>query len=180
MPGTHRTSSSRLPRRRRTFAPCLLALLFAVAAHPSRAAAQSTPDTPPASGCTLHKDVYTCNWQTFQQSLAAAHTIAIETKPLDRPTATQLRRLAAALGKTIATADQPADLTFLLIPIDPPGITMGPADQEVATLRIYAPAPGTPRGTLLWAETLRAQPDRPWPAMVHSVIEQFQSRFTTP
>ncbi len=73
-------------------------------------------------------------------------------------------------------ADQPADLTFLLIPIDPTGVDFGPAGRDLATLRIYAPGHNGTHGTLLWAETYRGQPDRPWPAIAHATIEQFQSR----
>lgn len=130
------------------------------------------------AGCTLEKQVYTCNWAAFVQRLDKAHTVAVETESsVDRPTVMQLRQLATGLGKTVATEGQLGDLTFLLIPMQTAGVEIGPAGEPLATLRIYASAPGTPRGTLLWAETYTGQPDRPWPATVRSLIQQFQDRF---
>src|SRR6185437_6565124 len=128
------------------------------------------------AGCTLEKQVYTCDWAAFVQRLDKAHTVAVETQRIDRFTARQLRELAGELGKTVAPEDQVGDLTFLLIPMQSTGVHIGPGGEPLATLRIYAPAPGTPRGTLLWAETYTGQPDRPWPATVHALIEQFQNR----
>jgi hypothetical protein len=134
--------------------------------------------TPSEPGCTLEKQVYRCDWAAFVQRLDTAHTVAVETESsLDRFTARQLRELAAELGKTVAPEDQLGDLTFLLIPMQSTGVQIGPAREPLATLRIYASAAGAPRGTLLWAETYTGQPDRPWAATVHALIEQFQSRF---
>lgn len=128
-------------------------------------------------GCTLEKQVYTCDWQAFVQRLDKAQTVAVETESsLDRFTKRQLRELAAELGKTVAPEDQSGDLTFLLIPMQSTGVRIGPAGEPLATLRIYASSPGTPRGTLLWAETYAGQPDRPWPTTVHALIQQFQDR----
>jgi len=127
-------------------------------------------------GCTLEKQVYTCDWQAFVQRLDKARTIAIETQQIDKFTARQLRELAGKLGKTVAPEDQLGDLTFLLIPMQSTGVHIGPAGEPLATLRIYASLPGAPRGTLLWAETYTGQPDRPWPATVHALIEQFHDR----
>lgn len=128
-------------------------------------------------GCTLQKGVYSCNWGAFRSRLDAAHTIAVESQPMDRFTADQLRKLVAKLGKSVAGADQAADLTLLLTPVAPTGIHIGPAGEPVATLRIYAPGPGSSRGALVWAETWIRNSDRPWPSIVHSLIEQFQDRF---
>jgi hypothetical protein len=129
-----------------------------------------------AQGCTLEKQVYTCNWQAFRSRLDAAHTVAVETQSMDRFTAAQLRKLAGELGKSVVRENGAADLTFLLIPVEPTGIHMGPRGEPLATLRIYAPGPATSRGTLLWAETYTGQPDRPWPVTVHALIEQFQEQ----
>ena len=104
---------------------------------------------------------------------------------MDRFTAEQLRKLVAKLGKSVAGADQAADLTFLLTPVESTGIHIGPVGEPVATLRIYAPrmAPGagtesgSSLGTLVWAETWIGHSDRPWPSIVHSLIEQFEDRF---
>jgi hypothetical protein len=130
-----------------------------------------------AAGCTLEKQVYTCNWQAFVERLNRAETVAVETESMDRFTARQLRQLIGELGKRAVPADDPRDLTFLLIPMQSTGVHIGPAGEPLATLRIYAAAPGNTRGTLLWAETYTGQPDRPWAVTVHALIEQFQSRF---
>jgi hypothetical protein len=127
-------------------------------------------------GCTLEKQVYTCNWQAFLPQLEKAKTVTIETQQIDRFTARQLRELAEELGKSVAPDDEPGDLTMLLIPVESTGVHIGPAGEPLATLRIYAPLPGAPRGTLLWAETYTGQPDRPWPMTVHALIEQFKDR----
>jgi hypothetical protein len=127
-------------------------------------------------GCTLDKQIYTCNWQAFLPRLQKAKTVTIQTQQIDRFTARQLRELATDLGKSVAPEGEPGDLTMLLIPIESTGVHIGPAGEALATLRIYAPQPGTPRGTLLWAETYTGQPDRPWPMTVHALIEQFKNR----
>lgn len=128
------------------------------------------------AGCTLEKQVYTCNWQSFESRLDAAHTVAIETERMDHFAAAQLRKLAAEMGKSVVKKGEPADLTFLLIPVEPTGIHLGPSGEPLATLRIYAPGRGTSRGTLLWAETYKGDPDRPWPAVVDALIGQFRAR----
>jgi hypothetical protein len=151
---------------------CVVVMLGALAAAGGVARAQSASEP----GCTLEKQVYTCNWQAFVQRLDKAHTVAVETQQLDRFTAKQLRELVGELGKTVAAEDQLGDLTFLLIPMQSTGVHIGPAGEPLATLRIYASLPGAPRGMMLWAETYTGQPDRPWPATVHALIEQFHDR----
>jgi len=153
---------------------CVVVMLGAMVAAGGVARTQTTSEP----SCTLEKQVYTCDWAGFVQRLDKAHTVTVETESsVDRFTAKQLRQLAGELGKTIAPEDQLGDLTFLLIPMQTAGVEIGPAGEPLATLRIYASAPGTPRGRLLWAETYTGQPDRPWPATVHALIQQFQSRF---
>ena len=95
---------------------------------------------------------------------------------MDRFTQAQLNHLVRDLGKTVTAPDQRGDLTLLLIPTETPGIEYGPAGQALATLRIYAPGGDSSRGTLLWAETWTGLPDRPWPAIVHALLDQFQER----
>ena len=152
---------------------CVVVILGALVAARGVVRAQSANE----AGCTLEKQVYTCNWPAFVHQLNKAHTVAVETESsLDRFTARQLRGLVGELGKTVATEDQLGDLTFLLIPMQSTGVQIGPAGEPLATLRIYASLPGAPRATLLWAETYTGQPDRPWPATVHALIEQFQDR----
>jgi len=127
-------------------------------------------------GCTLEKQVYTCDWQAFLPRFEKAKTVAIETQQIDRFTARQLRELVAELGKSVAPEGGQGDLTMLLIPMQSTGVHIGPAGEPLATLRIYEPLTGAPRGRLLWAETYTGQPDRPWPMTVHALIEQFKDR----
>jgi hypothetical protein len=128
------------------------------------------------AGCTLEKQVYTCDWQAFVPHLNKAQSISVETQSMDRFTARQLRELAGELGKTVAPDEQQGDLTFLVIPLPSTGVHIGPTGEPLATLRVYEPEPGHPRGKLLWAETYTGQPDRPWPATVHALIDQFHDR----
>ena len=126
--------------------------------------------------CTLTEGAYHCNLPAFQQAMAAAPSISIETQPMDRMTAAQLRRLVTSLGKTVGTNDRPATLLIALTPVEMTGINYGPGDHDLATLRVYAVDGENRRGDLVWAETLRGQGDRPWPAQVHDLIQQFQTR----
>jgi hypothetical protein len=127
-------------------------------------------------GCTLEKQVYTCDWQAFLPQFEKARTVAIETRQIDRFTARQLREMVDELGKSVTPEGEQGDLTILLIPVDSTGVHIGPAGEPLATLRIYRSLPGAPRGRLLWAETYTGQPDRPWPMTVHALIEQFEDR----
>jgi hypothetical protein len=150
----------------------LFAAIFLIASLSTKMLAQ----TPTADvGCTLKKDVYTCDRNSFVTSLKSATTIAVETQGTDHTTGPQLRELIHKLGKTAQTA--PADLTFLLIPVASDGMYVGPSGSELATLRVYGPSPEGQRGRLLWAETYIGQADMPWPAIVHALIQQFQTKF---
>src|SRR5579875_3665690 len=86
---------------------------------------------PNEAGCTLTKQVYTCDWQSFVARLNHAKTVAVETQSLDRFTARQLRELVAELGKKVTPEDTAADLTFLLIPMQSTGIHIGPAGEPL-------------------------------------------------
>lgn len=151
---------------------CVVVMLGALLAGSGTMQAQSEN----APGCTLEKQIYTCDWAAFVPRLNKAKTVAIETERLDHNTAKQLRELAGELGKSDVTQEQQGDLTFLLIPLQPAGVNIGPEGEPLATLRIYGPLPGNPRGTLLWAENYTGQPDKPWPLTVHALIEQFRDR----
>ncbi len=129
-----------------------------------------------AATCTLDGGIYRCSLPAFQRTLAAARNLSVETQPMDRMAAAQLRRLVGSLGKQLATTDHPADLTVALTPVQMSGVNYGPGDHDLATLRVYTVDAGNQRGDLVWAETLRGQGDRPWPAQVHDLIAQFQSR----
>lgn len=131
----------------------------------------------PNSGCQLAHEMYTCNLAEFQQILANAKTAKIETGPVDPFAQTQLKKLFVALGKSAPAEDQPADLTFLLIPIDPNAVRIGGGETQVATLRVFARGSGSGRGDLVWVENFSAQEDLPWPAVVNRLIGQFRNRF---
>lgn len=150
-------------------------LLTATLLIASLSAKTQAQETTPAAGCTLKKDVYTCDKASFVKSLKAATTIAIQTQGTDHTTGPQLKDLIRALGKTPQAQEAPADLTFLLIPFPSDGMSFG--SSELATLRVYGPAPQGERGRLLWAETYVGQADIPWPAIVHALIQQFQAKF---
>jgi hypothetical protein len=169
--------SARQPQRRLagTF---LLVILAAFALSLSQTPAQSDVGGGDAGACTLKNHVYTCDGAAFQKALAAATAVKIETHNADGVARSKLNDLVTKkLGKTIAPQATPADLDFLLIPIDEPGVNNSPGDVDLGTLRIYTVTAGGARGHLLWAETYSGQQDLPWPAVVRSVILQFQSRF---
>lgn len=155
--------------------PVFALLLAAGLGMPPAASAQQ----PVASdaGCMQRKGEYTCNWSSFKAAFDRSHTIALETDPLDRTAGSQLRRLVTELGKVPVTGNETADLTFALSPVPPNGVDYGPSDHDLARLRVTAhSSSGNP--VLLWAETLRGQGDRPWPAQVHTLLTQFQDRFS--
>jgi len=151
----------------------LLCGLILLTASGSMTASAQTADSAP--GCTPSKHGYVCDKAVFHRLLRHSQSIAIDVSPRDRTAHKQLAELIAALGKS--TVEGPADLTFALAPPDPDGINIGPADQDLAILRVYGPTVDGKRGNLLWAETFRGQPDLRWPAVVHAVIQQFQAEF---
>ncbi len=157
--------------RKRALAPLLFAPL--ILATPAWAQRVLAPD----AGCALQRGEYVCHWSALQLAWDRAHTVAVQAGPMDRSTLRQLRTLVGTLGKAETTAGQPADLTLMVLPVEPTGISFGPGDHDLATLRVYAPSAGSDRGVLLWVETLRGQGDRPWPAQVHVLIQQFEQRF---
>jgi hypothetical protein len=131
-----------------------------------------------AGACTLRNHVYTCDGAAFQRALAAATTVRIETHNADGVAHVQLTNLVTKkLGKSVAPDGTSADLDFLLIPIEEPAVNNSPGDADLGTLRIYTVATGGARGHLLWAETYSGEQDLPWPAVVRSIILQFQTRF---
>ena len=129
------------------------------------------------AGCMLDHGVYQCSWSAFKDTLASAKTVSVQSDPMDERTNDALKRLARKLGKTVVEAgDQPADLQLLLIPLNKNGIYVGPADEDLGTLRIYAGGTATQRGTLVWAETYRGKKDIPWPSVVYYTIHQFEEK----
>lgn len=136
--------------------------------------AQGTP-----AACSLQDHVYTCDAAAFHKALVAAKTVSIETHSVDRLAAAQLKSLLLKhLDKSVVPEGSPADLIFLLIPIDSDGVHVGSAASDLGTLRIYSATPDGARQALLWAETYTGQPDIPWPAVVNALIAQFRKRFS--
>jgi hypothetical protein len=177
-----RNASSRVVRRSsRRFVGNLLFVALAVLGlglSSTSARAQSDVGGGDAGGCTLKDHVYTCDGATFQKALAGATTVAIETHNADGVARSKLKDLITKkLGKTIAPPGGPADLDFLLIPTSPEGVVIGATDFDLGTLRVYTSGPDGARGHLLWAEDLSGRENLPWPAVVHRLILQFESRF---
>ena len=125
-------------------------------------------------GCVKQQRTYVCNWEGFRTDLAAAATVAVRSERLDPYTGVQLKDLAKALDKKIV--DKDADLGFEVVPVDSNGVRVGPGDEALVELRIYAKTALTNRYDPIWVETYTGQVDRPWATTVHAVIEQFQER----
>lgn len=151
------------------------ALLSAVV--PFSASAQTESTTVSAS-CTLHNELYTCDKASFERVLATARTAAIETGPTDALAQNKLKSLVAALGKTLVPAGEHADITLLLVPVDPSGVSYTSNSDQLATLRVFAAQPDqSSRGSLVWAENLTGSADTPWPAAVSQLTSQFRHDF---
>jgi len=162
------------------FPKLLLIPLAALGLGLSSSAAQAQGDVGGGDdgACVLKNHVYTCDGAAFQKALASATTVAIETHNADGVARSQLKDLVTRkLGKTVAPAGSPADLEFLLIPTPLEGVVSSVTDADLGTLRIYTSGPNGGRGHLLWAETFNGTQDLPWPAVVHGLIQQFESRF---
>jgi len=128
--------------------------------------------------CTLRDHVYSCSSAAFQPILATAKTIAVDVHNYDgvgRRLLTDF--LAHQLGKTIASDDTHPDLIFLLVPIEPSGITYSTGEIDLGTLRVYSVTADGGRGHLLWAEMYSGPADLPWPAVVRGLLLQFQGHF---
>lgn len=137
----------------------------------------STETTSLTSACKVANNLYTCNTGTFQQVLAQAKTAAIQTGPVDPAAQNQLKKLFSALGLAEPAGGEPADLTFLLVPVDPQGVAYNTGDTQIAALHIFAHGSGPGRGDLVWAENFTGSPDLPWPIVVNRLVLQFRSRF---
>ena len=166
--------------RRRLFAYLSLiaiaTLLLGLSQASTRGQSQATEDL---GGCTLKDYVYHCDGAVFQKALSAASSVAIETHNADGVARDRLTTfLTSKLGKTVVARGAPADLSFLMLPLDDQGVLNDSAGgASLGTLRIYTVTPGGSRGHLLWAETFTGPRDMPWPAVVRGLILQFQSRF---
>lgn len=166
----------------RRFAGNILPILLAVfALGPARTPlrAQSDVGGADAGACTLKDHLYTCDKAEFQKALAAAKTVTIETHNADGVARSELTSfITKKLNKTIAPEATPADLDFLLFPVDDTGqITYDPGRVALGTLRVYTVAPDGTRGHMVWAETYNGLQDTPWPIAVRGLILVFQSQF---
>ena len=126
--------------------------------------------------CSSEKGVYRCDLAGLQRTVASAHTFAVQAGPRDRIATSQLQSLGVSLGKSLALANQPADLAFALLSTEEGGVNYGAMDRELARLQVYSSDSATGSRTLVWVETLSGPADLSWPAVVHRVIEQFRSR----
>jgi hypothetical protein len=129
--------------------------------------------------CTLNNHVYTCDAASFQKALTGATTVSLETHNADGIARSALKELVAnKLHKTIVPDGTPADLVFLLMPIDEGGqIETNSSLQDLGTLRVYSTTPEGRSAHLLWAETYTGEHDVSWPIVARSVIAKFERRF---
>jgi hypothetical protein len=131
------------------------------------------------SSCTLQDHVYHCDSAVFTKALAAAKSATVETQNVDAYARDQLKKMIAGkYGKQVVEqgAGSP-DLIFLIIPVGVDGINISPGAPTLGSLRVYSAKPEGGRDHLLWAETYNGPQDLPWPAVVRSLILQFQKHF---
>jgi hypothetical protein len=130
-------------------------------------------------GCTLNNHVYTCNGADLQKALASATTVSLITHNADGIALRDLKELVEdKLHKTIVPDGSPADLVFLLEPIDEGGqVETNASLQDLGTLRVYSATPQGRPQHLLWAETYSGEHDMSWPIVAHSVVARFEKRF---
>lgn len=164
--------------------PSLIAIaILLLGLSPAPARGQSHTSTEDLGGCTLKDYVYHCDGAVLQKALSAASSVAIETHNLDGVARDRLTTFVTGkLGKTVVAPGAPADLSFLMLPLDDQGMNWAALNDSAAgpplgTLRIYTVTPNGSRGHLLWAETFSGDTYMPWPAVVHGLILQFQERF---
>jgi hypothetical protein len=156
--------------------PVLLLSLFVALAVPCLAEGPSTENL---GSCTLQDHVYHCDSAAFTKALALAKSATVEAQNVDRYSRDQLKKMIAGkYGKQVAEqgAGSP-DLIFLIIPVGVDGINITPGEPTLGSLRVYSAKPEGGRDHLLWAETYSGPQDLPWPAVVRSLISQFQRHF---
>ena len=132
--------------------------------------------TAEAAECTLNKHAYTCNWTAFKAALANAHTVAVRTGRTDKSAGFHLGKLVTSMGKTVAASEAESDLTFAVLQAPLEGVNIGPADVDLGELRVFRSAGQGQPEKLIWVETMRGQPDKPWGSTVRALIDQFQAR----
>ena len=156
-----------------------LALALLVGSVVPRAFAQTGAEGGDLGTCTLHNHIYTCDGAAFQKELSAATSVSLVTHVADGIAQSTLKDLVEKkLHKTIAPEGSPADLVFLLEPIDVSGqVETDSSLADLGTLRVYsATADGRPEH-LLWAEVYTGNSDMSWPIVARSVVARFEKRF---
>jgi hypothetical protein len=142
------------------------------------AIAQNDPGGIEVGSCTLRERVYSCDSAAFRPILQRAATVGISVHNSDGAALAQLTTFVTRkLGKTVSADGAVPDLIFLLIPIEPSGVTFSTGAEMLGTLRVYSVAADGGRGHLLWAETFSGDADVPWPAVVRGLILQFEGHF---
>ena len=124
--------------------------------------------------CTLDGQAHTCNRADLLHLFAEAHTVAVESQPKDRVADAELASFTRKLAKELSTSTS-ADITLRLVRTQPAGVSVGPGDVELATLRVFSTKTGPQNSRLLWVETYRGQPDIPWVAVVRALTGQLQA-----
>ena len=138
-------------------------------------AASAPAQSPTLNSCTLDKGHYACDEAGFAHALKSAKTVAIEAQPFSHASEHALENLVRDLSKTAQS--EPADLTFVLFRPEAQGLFYGPGGRDLAYLRVYAHGTQSERGSLVWVETYSGQPDLPWPAIAHQLVQQFKDTF---
>ncbi len=158
---------------KRSLFPLLLMIVLPPCEGVSAVCSAQQPARP---GCTLDfQDHYRCNRSAFQQRLAAAHTVRVDTDRLDLFASRRTQEMLEKLGKTVVPAKQRPRLVFDLAPVDRTGrVELSPADVALATLTVYDTSLGDGPRSRIWVETLDGQPDRPWPSIVVDLLRKFQ------
>jgi hypothetical protein len=125
--------------------------------------------------CTANGRVNTCDKAVFLRTLGDTETVAIYSLPPDRVIIKQLTQMLKEMGKTIEPSTSEAELTFVLQRIGRDNaIEVGPGGESLARLTIYGHGFGSGHERMLWSETYYGPADMAWPAVVQSLIQQFQ------
>lgn len=144
-----------------------------VVAKAQTESAKSRKD-PSSVDCSIEGKRLTCNRMDFLKSFAEARTLALESQPKSRIADQQLASFAQSLGKQV-TPGFPADITLRLVRSPTTGVSIGPGEMELASLRVFATKTGAEASRLLWVETYRGQADMPWGMVVQALLQQFQT-----
>lgn len=153
-------------------------LLLNLTLGASAVAPAQTSSTENVGSCTLQNYVYHCDSAAFTKALASAKSATVEAQNVDAYSRDQLKKMIAGkYGKQVVEPGGSPDLIFLIIPVGGDGIDITPGEPILGSLRVYSATAEGGRGHLLWAETYNGPRDLPWPAVVRSLILQFQKHF---